>query len=56
MMSETLPGCTIYSSCEPCPMCFGAISWSRIPRVIFAGDRYDAEKANFSDAEIYEEL
>lgn len=51
-----LSGCTLYSSCEPCPMCLGAIYWAGIETVYFASTRYDAAKAGFSDAMIYEEL
>lgn len=50
--------CVVFSSCEPCPMCFSAISWARIPELFFAASRFDAAKpgVNFSDAEIYSEL
>ncbi|HKK41725.1 MAG TPA: nucleoside deaminase [Bacteroidales bacterium] len=48
--------CTLYASCEPCPMCLGAIYWSGIRKVIYASDRNDAEKAGFSDKMIYEEI
>lgn len=50
--------CEIYSSCEPCPMCYSAILWARIPRLYFAATRYDAAVpgVEFSDEEIYEEL
>lgn len=51
-----LSDCTLYASCEPCPMCLGAIYWAHIPVVYFAADRYDAEKAGFDDSLIYEEL
>ncbi len=51
-----LAGCDIYSSCEPCPMCLGAIYWARPRAVYFAGDRADAAKAGFDDAFIYAEL
>ena len=51
-----LTGCDIYSSCEPCPMCLGAIYWARPRAVFFAGDRTDAAKAGFDDAFIYDEL
>ncbi len=51
-----LTGCEIYASCEPCPMCLGAIYWARLDRVFFAGSRSDAAGAGFSDARIYEEL
>ena len=51
-----LSECDIYSSCEPCPMCLGAIYWARPRAVYFAGDRTDAAKAGFDDAFIYDEL
>jgi len=51
-----LTGTTLYTSCEPCPMCLGAVYWSRISRVVYASDRHDAEKAGFRDAELYEEI
>jgi guanine deaminase len=51
-----LTGCDIYTSCEPCPMCLGAIYWARPEKVYYAGTRKDAEKAGFDDDFIYEEL
>jgi guanine deaminase len=51
-----LTGCSIYVSCEPCPMCLGAIYWARIDKVFFAGTRSDAENIGFDDAFIYEEI
>lgn len=51
-----LDGCTIYTSCEPCPMCLGAIYWARPVRVLYACTREDAAKAGFDDAFIYAEL
>src|SRR5215831_11730920 len=51
-----LSSCDIYSSCEPCPMCLGAIYWARPRAVYFAGERTDAAKAGFDDAFIYDEL
>jgi tRNA(Arg) A34 adenosine deaminase TadA len=51
-----LSGTTLYTSCEPCPMCLGAVYWSRISRVVFASDRHDAGLAGFRDAELYEEI
>jgi guanine deaminase len=54
--SHDLSGCTLYSSCEPCPMCLGAIYWSGIQRVVYSSDRTDAEVAGFSDKLIYNEI
>jgi tRNA(Arg) A34 adenosine deaminase TadA len=54
--SHELHDCIIYSSCEPCPMCLGAIYWSGIKKVVYGCDRRDAEKAGFSDKLIYEEI
>jgi len=51
-----LDGCTIYSSCEPCPMCLGAIYWARPDRIIFAASRADAAKIGFDDDFIYQEI
>jgi guanine deaminase len=54
--SHDLDECTLYTSCEPCPMCLGAIYWAGIKRVVYACDRTDAENAGFGDNMIYEEL
>jgi tRNA(Arg) A34 adenosine deaminase TadA len=54
--SHDLSECTIYSSCEPCPMCLGAIYWSGIKKVVYSSTREDAEKSGFSDKLIYDEL
>lgn len=51
-----LKSCEIYVSCEPCPMCFGAIYWARIERIYFAGLASDASDAGFDDSLIYREL
>jgi guanine deaminase len=51
-----LSGCILYTSCEPCPMCLGAIYWAKIDRVVFANTTDDARKIGFNDAYIYEEL
>jgi tRNA(Arg) A34 adenosine deaminase TadA len=51
-----LSGCEIYSSCEPCPMCLGAIYWSGMKNVYYAADSFDARKAGFDDQLIYEDL
>ncbi|MGI6322548.1 MAG: nucleoside deaminase [Bacteroidales bacterium] len=51
-----LSDCTLYTSCEPCPMCLGAVYWSGIKKVVYSNDRTDAELAGFSDKMIYDEL
>lgn len=54
--SFQLDGCHIYTSCEPCPMCLGAIYWARPARIFYAGTREDAAEAGFDDQFIYEEI
>jgi guanine deaminase len=51
-----LKDCELYSSCEPCPMCFGAIYWARLARVYYANTATDAAKIGFDDSFIYAEL
>lgn len=51
-----LSGCELYTSCEPCPMCFSSIYWAHIDIVYFAANHVDAEKAGFDDAFIYDEI
>ena len=51
-----LTGCDIYTSCEPCPMCLGAIYWARLETIYFAADRSDASAAGFDDSFIYNEI
>lgn len=51
-----LDGCEIYSSCEPCPMCLGAIYWAHIERLYYGCNQRDADKIGFSDEFIYKEL
>jgi guanine deaminase len=51
-----LTGCDLYTTCEPCPMCLGAIYWARPARVFYAGTAADAAAAGFDDAFIYDEL
>jgi guanine deaminase len=51
-----LTDCDLYTSCEPCPMCLGAIYWARPRRVIYACTRHEASDAGFDDAVIYEEI
>jgi len=54
--SFQLTDCDIYTSCEPCPMCMGAIYWARPKRVFFANTKKDAAAINFDDDFIYEEI
>lgn len=51
-----LKGCVLYTSCEPCPMCLGAIYWARLDRVVYAGTQTDAAEAGFDDSFIYREI
>jgi len=51
-----LDGCTLYATCEPCPMCLGAIYWARLDRVVYAASRTDAAEAGFDDDHIYQEI
>jgi len=52
----SLAGCEIYSSCEPCPMCFAAIYWARLDRIYYAATCKDATAAGFDDTPIYEQF
>jgi guanine deaminase len=54
--SFELRGCAIYSSCEPCPMCLGAIYWARLDALYYAATREDAAAAGFDDSLIYNEI
>ena len=56
LQSFQLDACELYTTCEPCPMCLGAIYWARPARVFYAGTAADAADAGFDDAFIYEEL
>lgn len=51
-----LSGCVIYTSCEPCPMCLGAIYWAHIDKIYYGANQYDAAKIDFDDSFIYREL
>ncbi|GAA2562647.1 nucleoside deaminase [Pseudonocardia hydrocarbonoxydans] len=50
----SLAGATLYSSCEPCPMCMASALWARVERVVYAADRHDAARGGFDDREFYE--
>ncbi|MCP9611440.1 nucleoside deaminase [Coprobacter tertius] len=51
-----LSGCEIYTSCEPCPMCLGAIYWARLDKMYYANTKTDAKNIGFDDSFIYDEL
>lgn len=51
-----LSGCEIYTSCEPCPMCLGAIYWAHLDKIYYANTKADAKKSGFDDSLIYEQL
>ena len=51
-----LAGCVIYTSCEPCPMCLGAIYWAHIDKIFYGANKHDAAAVNFDDSFIYREL
>ena len=52
----SLAGCEIYTSCEPCPMCFAAIYWARLERIFYAATCQDAAAAGFDDCRLDQEL
>ena len=54
--THTLEGCVIYTSCEPCPMCLGAIYWARIDMIYYGNTKIDAAAIGFDDHFIYQEL
>ncbi len=56
LATHDLTGCTLYTSCEPCPMCLGAIYWAHINRIVYAATKDDAAQVGFDDAFIYREL
>lgn len=56
LASFELKDCELYSSCEPCPMCLGAIYWARLDRLYYASTAEDAAKIGFDDSFIYREL
>jgi len=56
LASFQLSGCEIYTTCEPCPMCLGAIYWARPAKVYFGNTQADAAKIGFDDSFIYEQL
>ena len=56
LVTFSLEGCVLYTSCEPCPMCLAAAHWARLERIVFAADRNDAAAVDFDDAVLYDEL
>jgi len=56
LKSFQLEDCEVYTSCEPCPMCLGAIYWARPKKIFFGNTRKDAADINFDDSMIYEEI
>lgn len=52
----SLEGCTLYTSCEPCPMCLGAVYWAHFDRLFYANTKFDAKKIGFDDSFIYDEI
>ena len=56
LKTHDLSECTLYTSCEPCPMCLGAVYWAGIRKVVYASDRLDAAAAGFNDKFIYDEM
>jgi guanine deaminase len=56
LKSFELSGCDLFTTCEPCPMCMGAIYWARLDKVYYANTRADAARIGFDDSLIYEEL
>ncbi|NWJ48777.1 MAG: nucleoside deaminase [Chloroflexi bacterium] len=56
LQTHNLSGCVIYTSCEPCPMCLGAIYWARLGAIYYANTRTDAQAIGFDDSFIYDEI
>jgi guanine deaminase len=56
LQSFSLAGATVYTSCEPCPMCLAAMLWARVDRVVYAADQYVAAAAGFDDAAFHKLL
>jgi tRNA(Arg) A34 adenosine deaminase TadA len=54
--THDLRGCEVFASCEPCPMCYGALHWARVDRVTYANAREDAAAIGFDDARLHDEL
>lgn len=56
LVTHNLSGCEIYTSCEPCPMCLGAIYWAHLDKIYYGNNREDAAKIGFDDDFIYKEI
>lgn len=56
LATHNLSGCEIYTSCEPCPMCLGAIYWAHLDKIYYGNNREDAAKIGFDDDFIYREI
>jgi guanine deaminase len=56
LLTYQLTDCDLYTTCEPCPMCMGAIYWARLAKVYYANTREDARKIGFDDSFIYEQI
>jgi tRNA(Arg) A34 adenosine deaminase TadA len=56
LKNYNLSGCTIYTSCEPCPMCLSAIYWARIDKIFYGNTKTDAKNIGFDDSFIYDEI
>ncbi|MBQ9137367.1 MAG: nucleoside deaminase [Alistipes sp.] len=54
--SFKLSGCTVYSSCEPCPMCLSALYWAGVERIFYGNTKQDAKQINFDDSFIYDQI
>lgn len=56
LQTHDLSGCEIYTSCEPCPMCLGAIYWAHLDRIYYGNNKHDAAEIGFDDSFIYSEM
>lgn len=56
LQTHELKGCTVYSSCEPCPMCLSALYWAGVERIVYGNTKQDAKDIDFDDSFIYDQL